>query len=265
MNKPELAASDLTLFVSWQDPVSRLWHVVGRLTRARGEYRFTYTRGAKASRFFVPFGQMAQLDTEYRSRELLPLFSNRVLPKSRPDYDEYLQWLELSPLDADPLVVLGRTGGLKTTDSLSMYPVPKPDIEGNYRVLFFCHGLRHVAEPALQRILQLQRGDRLYPMLDVQNANDHHAIALRSDAPAALLGYCPRFFVRDFATLARVTKDAASISVIRVNNDAPIQLRLLCEFRSLWPDNFSPCEGDEFKSLAKNTPDEGRQAHNGLG
>jgi hypothetical protein len=259
MNKPELAAGDLTLFVSWQDPISRLWHVVGRLTRTRGEYRFSYTRGAKASKSFVPFGQLTQLDTEYRSRELLPLFSNRVLPRSRPDYDEYLRWLELSSVDADPLVVLGRTGGLKTTDSLSIYPLPKPDVEGNYRVLFFCHGLRHVAEPALQRILNLQRGDCLYPMLDVQNANDRDAIALRSDAPAALLGYCPRFFARDFATLLHATNDAASISVIRVNNDAPIQLRLLCEFRSLWPDNFWPCQGDEYKSLAKNLSDENVQ------
>lgn len=255
MNKLDLASSDVTLFVFWQDPLSRRWHVVGRLTRAREEYRFVYTRGAKASKLFVPFGRMTQLDKEYRSRDLLPLFSNRLLPRSRPEYNDYLRWLELSSADADPLLILGRTGGLKSTDSLSMYPLPQRDGEGNYRVLFFCHGLRYIAETALERIATLETHDRLYPMLDVQNAKDSQAVALRSGDPATFLGYCPRFFAQDFRTLLTKRNSAVAISVIRVNRDAPMQFRLLCEFKSSWPDDFRPCQGDEYEPLADATVD----------
>lgn len=251
MNKPELTKTEGTLFVFWQDPINRRWHVVGRLTRLGGEYRFAYTRGATASPRFIPFGRMSNLNAEYRSTDLLPLFSNRILPRSRPEYFDYLRWMALDASDADPLTVLGRSGGLKSTDSLAIYPLPTRDEDGEYRVLFFCHGLRYSAENALARIAQLGVGDRLYPMHDMQNPMDQQAIALRSDDPAAFLGYCPRFFARDFRTLLQRRRASASITVVRVNTDAPIEFRLLCEFRSPWPAGFHPCDGEEYEVLAE--------------
>src|SRR5579864_5897436 len=158
MNRYEVARDELALFVSWQDPTSRRWHVVARLKREQGEYRFTYTKGALASNNFTPFGRMTDLRQEYRSAELLPLFSNRVLPRSRPEYLEYLEWLALNPSNADPLVILARTGGLRSTDSLSMYPMPTKSSNGEYRVVFFCHGLRYIPDMALDRISELKAG-----------------------------------------------------------------------------------------------------------
>lgn len=229
--------------------MNRRWHAVGRLTRFGGEYRFAYTHGATVSPRFIPFGRMSNLAAEYRSTDLLPLFSNRILPKSRPEYFDYLRWMALDSTDADPLTVLGRTGGLKSTDSLATYPLPTRGEDGDYRVVFFCHGLRYSAENALARIAELSVGDRLYPMHDMQNPKDQEALALRSDDPAAFLGYCPRFFARDFHVLLQKRSASASVSVMRVNADAPIEFRLLCEFRSPWPAGFHPCAGGEYEVL----------------
>jgi len=85
------------LFVAWQDPKTRSWVPVGRLTRDDDLFRFEYTRGAEdMGADFQPFGAMKDLYSSYVSEALFPLFSNRVLPKSRPEYKTYLQWLGMS-------------------------------------------------------------------------------------------------------------------------------------------------------------------------
>lgn len=84
------------LFVAWQDPASRSWAPVGRLTREGEFYHFVYTRGATEVPNFMPFGRMTDLDAEYVSTELFPLFANRVLSRTRPEYQDYLRWLGLS-------------------------------------------------------------------------------------------------------------------------------------------------------------------------
>jgi len=67
-----------TLYVAWQDPETRGWSPVARLSHRDGLYRFEYTKGAKNQRF-VPFGRLTKLDQVYYSYELFPLFANRLL------------------------------------------------------------------------------------------------------------------------------------------------------------------------------------------
>jgi HIRAN domain-containing protein len=240
----------LMLFIYWQDTSTRLWHVVGRLTRMNNVYSFVYTRGALVSKRFIPFGRMTDLYQEYQSDELFPLFSNRLLQKSRPEYRQYLVWLAVADHDPDPLMMLARSGGTRVTDNLSMYPAPVPDENGDYHVTFFCHGIRYVLEAVLNRIQQSLPGDRIYPLHDLQNEWDEQALALRTRDPATLIGYCPRYFAKDFRTVIS-RSDTARFYIKRINHDAPIEYRLLCEFVSEWPEGFTPCTGGEFEPLAK--------------
>lgn len=250
----------ITLFIYWQDPDSRRWHVVGRLSRTDDLYRFVYTKGALQSKRFIPFGRMTDLHGEYQSRELFPLFANRVLQPSRPEYADYLKWLAVDQLKPDPLMLLARTGGTKVTDSIAIYAQPSPDAEGRYRVMFFCHGVRYVLEHALQRIDALSAGDPLYPMHDMQNPWDKQALAVRTDDPAALVGYCPRYFAKDFRALIRKRPREARLTVARVNHRAPLQYRLLCEFRSPWPEDFRACQDREYQPLAPRSAHEKKSA-----
>src|SRR3954463_2868057 len=101
-----------TVYVAWQDPKSRDWYPVGRLTH-NGKYRFVYTEGAAVSPDFLPFGRMTDLNVAYESDNLFPLFANRLLPKSRPEYSDYLRWLDVDEDDPlSPLAILSRSGGL---------------------------------------------------------------------------------------------------------------------------------------------------------
>ena len=239
------------LFIAWQDTKSRRWAPVGRLTRENGLYRFVYTRGAEEMPDFHPFGRMQDLHKAYQSEELFPIFANRILAKNRPEYQDYLKWLGLSEAQYDAFEELARTGGLRATDSLEIFPCPDPTSEKNYNVYFFCRGLRHQHEENQARARQLKTGEQLYLMQDLQNPYDDMALLMRTGDPITLVGYAPRYYSAEFTQLIKSNgPDKVRVTVEQVNNDAPEQYRVLCKLLSPWPVNFSPCAKEQFKALA---------------
>jgi hypothetical protein len=81
-------------------------------------YTFAYTKGAEEARQqarFQPLESFPDLLTVYVSEQLFPLFSNRLLPQSRPEYQEFLEWLSVPSSERDPVVILARSGGRKVT------------------------------------------------------------------------------------------------------------------------------------------------------
>jgi hypothetical protein len=220
------------------------------LSFAGNQFTFVYTKGARTAENFVPFGRMNNLDNIYISRELFPFFSNRLLSKSRPEYKEYLEWLNIPVGKDDPLALLARTGGIRGTDSILVFPCPEPSSDGKYRVHFFSQGLRYSPENALVSVGSLQPGAQLFLLLDVQNEFDELAIVLRTDKPPIFVGYVPRYFAADFRFLLfSSSRRSVKVLVERVNHDAPVQLRLLCSISADWPEDFNPCSSELFEPL----------------
>lgn len=239
------------LFVAWQDMKTRNWAPVGRLTHEDGFYRFVYTRGAEVFPEFRPFGVMQDMHSAYKSEELFPIFANRILAKNRPEYSDYLKWLGLSEARYDELEELARTGGLRATDTLELFPCPEPTAGESYEVYFFCRGQRHLHAENQERARQLKPGERLYLMQDLQNPHDPMALLMRTAEPVTLAGYAPRYYSAEFTQLIKSTgPDQVRVTVEQVNLDAPVQYRVLCKLTSPWPTNFSPCATSEFQSLA---------------
>jgi hypothetical protein len=247
------------LYVAWRDPENRGWFPVGRLSFDGEVYRFVYTKGARKSPHFIPFGRMEDLDVVYESHELFPLFANRLLSKKRPEYQDFLRWLGIPAGQDDPLKLLARTGGIRETDTLAVFPCPERREDNTYCMQFFSHGLRYLSAGAIERVHNLHPAERLYLMLDPQNAHDPWAVMLRTDDPIALVGFCPRYFVQDFRfLLERCDPKAVQVVVMRVNPDAPTQLRLLCRLTALWPEGFRPCAEESYEPLAQ------PESHNAL-
>lgn len=238
------------LFVAYQDVDTRSWTPVGQLTRDAGYYRFVYTKGAERPEFRT-FGRMDDIKARYVSEKIFPLFSNRLLPKSRPEYAEYLRWMGLTVAEHNELEELARTGGQRATDSLELIPYPEPTLDNRYEVFFFCRGLRHLPEYAQKRTLQLQAGERLYLLKDVQNNYDRFALMLRTDDPVITIGHVPKYYTEDFSKLMDLLGDTNNVQVTveRVNPEAPTRYRLLCKLSAPWPEDFLPCSSEEFTSL----------------
>jgi len=238
-----------SLIVVWQDPISREWIPIGILRRTEEGYVFVYTAGAQCAENFSPFPRMADLKQRYVSPELFPVFANRLMRPSRPDFQDYLHWFGLE--EDDPMLILARSEGIKATDGLQVYPCPEPTTENLYEVYFFCHGIRYMPEAEQLRVSQLKFGESLYPMHDFANDHDPNALALRTSDPPSLIGYVPRFLAGDFRNVLMSVKSTMhGIVVLRVNPDAPIQFRLLCKISVPWPKNFSAFSGSLFEPLA---------------
>ena len=237
------------LLVAWRsESGTRGWGPVGRLEYDGSVYRFVYTRGARTLEGFRPFPQMENLEEIYESAELFPLFANRLLPKSRPEYEAFLRWGDFDPDNPpDPISLLGVTEGIRQTDSVEVFPCPVPDNMGCYLNKFFAHGLRWLPAQAHDRIARLQVNEPLYMMADFFNETDRQAVALRTNEERMLIGYVPRYLAHDVWNLVQGCElDFIQLTVKRVNRDAPQQQRLLCQMNACWPEGFQPCKDDSF-------------------
>ena len=247
-----------TLFLVWRNPKDNRCLPVGRLSRVAGGFEFVYTKGAIAPDF-QPFMPFPDLNTIYVADELFPLFLNRVPPSSRPDYSQYLEWLNFPSDPNDPIALLARSGGRRATDAFEVFPCPEKDKDGLYHIHFFVHGIRHLPEPSINRILALRERERLLLAYDFQNPHDPHAIMLRThesnesfEADRFLVGYCPRYLLGDALELiSNCGPETVVVTVERLNlPPAPLQLRLLCNLTACWPEEFQPFTDEMYQPIS---------------
>lgn len=240
------------LFLAWQDPGSRLWFPIGRLQFDAGQYSFVYIKGAKDAEKksgFQPLPSFPEFDKSYQSENLFPLFANRVMRPSRPDYKNYLEALNIPPETDDPIVILARNGGKKATDHLEVFPCPESDKNGLYHIHFFIHGLRYRSSAAIERVDTLKSHEQLYLMHDIQNVHDSLALALCTN-DGHFIGYCPRYLVEDIHVLLKQDPQLVNVHVERVNPaPTPIQHRLLCNMTARWPSDFKPFLSNQYQPL----------------
>ncbi|RQZ89941.1 hypothetical protein DF053_08840 [Burkholderia cepacia] len=230
-----------TLFVATQQSSTREWVPVARLDRDADGFRLVYTRGAMRAEGFRPFGRMDDLHGVYRSTDLFPLFANRVLTRSRPEFSNYFRWTGL-PTDFkdDPLQILAITGGLRGTDPIEVFPLPERTSDGRLRIDFFVRGMQYFASPNVEAANLLQAGTRLYMMHDLQNEYDRYALCLRTGDPAYLLGYLPKYYTHDVCRLLEADAGDVRVTVKQVNSGAPLSMRVLCSLDAPWPEDFEP-------------------------
>lgn len=242
-----------TLFLAWQDPNSRSWFPIGRLTFDGTIYQFVYTQGVKEAQDrcgFQPLLSFPRWDEVYRSTHLFSVFSNRLMPRSRPDFSTFIQWLNIPQQEYDPIAMLARSGGQKQTDTLTVFPSPAPDEQGLYHLHFFSHGLRHLPQCAIERINRFESGEKLWLAHEFQNTFDCKALTLNTE-DHHIVGYCPRFLNSDIFELLRRNHSLVEVRVERVNRSpTPLQFRLLCNLTAPWNDENRLFSSPEYQPLS---------------
>jgi hypothetical protein len=237
------------VFLAWQSPDTRGWHVVGALTQTHQGYEFHYTKGAAAAGdSFIPFSGMEDINKSYVSEELFPLFHNRLLSSKRPEYPSFIKWLGLSEEDATPINILARSGALRGTDQLQMFHRIHVNNSGSFEHFFFLHGLSYLNKSAQKRVESLLIGERLFLCLDCQNIHDEHAVIVRADKPAEIIGYCPRYLAKDINFLLDISSEV-TVTVEKTTKDAPTNYQLMCKVSGKLKENC-------LSKLPLPTPDE---------
>jgi len=255
-----------TLFLAWQDPISRFWFPIGRLTFDQGIYQFIYTQGVKEAQeksAFKPLSSFPRLDEIYTSHQLFPVFANRLMSRSRPDYSSFIEWLNIPNDENDPITILARSGGERETDTLAVFPCPEVDELGQYHLYFFSHGLRHLPTSAIERINQFEPREKLWlahascfksgdpPNAlahEFQNPYDSQALILNTE-DHYIVGYCPRYLLAEVFELLRHNSNL-EVQVERVNKPpTPLQFRLLCKMSVDVQDDFRPFSSSQYQPL----------------
>lgn len=241
------------LFLSWQQPDN--WWPVGRVSRDGADFVFSYTEGASsaAAAGFRPLSGFPEFDQVYRSSTLFPILRNRLPPRSRPDYGDFVDWLDLPRDEQDPLVLLARSGGQRETDRFEVFSAPDPQSDGNHRATFFLQGLRYGSREAKDEVARLEAGDEL--ALEAEPGNPGNALAIRilARASGVHIGFVPRYLCTDLHAL--IASPAVRVRVRRLNSvPAPVQFRVLCDLDARWPPGFAPLAGPEFRAIAALPP-----------
>lgn len=190
---PSPAVSTHSLLVTWQNPETRTYFLMGHLRQTpHGPYEFTYFPGIDQQPGFRAIPGFPDTAATYSSTVLFPLFSSRLMSVRRPDRKD---WLDSHGLDEDAsdLTVLGRSLGRRVADRFEFYPEPEIDMAAKTVVAEVpLHGLRHHPE-GLTAIddARLHTGDILEVVPEPHNAHDARALGVcLSDGTK--IGFVPR-------------------------------------------------------------------------
>lgn len=242
-----------SIYLAWRaHDEYKTWAPIGRLDRwGKNLYFFSYTKGARQVGF-KPFSGMENIEAVYRSDKMFSMFTNRLLDSKRPEYQSVLSWSGFDDeIHPDPLAILEVTEGRRSTDYFEVFPLPIPDNTGLYKFRFFLHGIEKLSGLSKERVEKLQSGERLLCMLDVQNSYDSNAVALRTEDDRQIVGYLPRYLAQDFSKLSTECGfEYVSFEVKRLNCDAPLQFRVLCDLQACWPKEYVPFQAEVFESIA---------------
>ena len=243
-----------SLFLAWQDTgTTRAWFPIGRLDAdvQRSSYHFGYTHGAERAAQeagFTPLLSFPNFNNSYESSELFPLFRNRVVGSDREDFRDYLQQLDL-PEGADPITILGVSGGTRQTDNLEVFPKLERRRDGSFVCRFFLHGSRHVHAIAHSRMDTLKNGELLQVSLELNNPATGTALQLES-VDYVMLGWTPRYLVFDLIKAIVESPTQVAAHVVRVNPaPAPSNQRVLVELEGSLPADYEPMSGSDFQLL----------------
>lgn len=246
-----------SLFLAWQDAgSSRAWFPIGRLDADLSAPRFVfgYTHGAERAAAVAglrPLESFPDFGRTYESKELFPLFRNRVMEPSRRDFSEYLRQLDLTPDEANEIAILSVTGGERQTDNLQVFPKIERQKDGTFCCRFFLHGVRHTPDTAQAAITGLKPGDTLRIAMELNNPATTRALQVETD-DYHMIGWAPRYLIDDLKQAIDESPDAVVGRVVRVNPaPAPTNQRILVELTGRIPEGHSLMSGSDFQLIAR--------------
>lgn len=239
------------LFVAWRDPATGQIIPIGMLLQRRHgdatSYSFAYLKIAETLDGFHPLAGLPDLHQRYDSPALFPVFANRLMPRDRADYPDYLGRLDLG-VDADPFEVLGRSNGARATDRIEVFAAPELTADGRASSLFFVRGIRHL-DRASEAVDRLQVGQTLVIVDDPDNEMNGRALLLAGDDRVPV-GWIPDYLVEHIHELRQWNGDDPTVTVEHLNGpDTAPHMRVLCRVVAPWPTGYEPFHSIEFQPV----------------
>jgi len=223
-------AGRLEYRVIWQEQPSRAFVHVGWLEFTGDSFVFTYTDEAKSNPSFEPFPPFPRFDDAYRSQELFPFFSVRIISAADPDFEAAVDALGLTREQATPAELLARSSAASPHDTIQVIPEPTELPDGSLVRKFLVSGVRHANERQPERtsqaIEQLVPGTEL--RLIAEPSNPANPLALQLAAGQTVVGWVPDYLLDEIHGYLDWSRDLL-FEVDRANGpEVSWHFRLLC-------------------------------------
>lgn len=231
-NGPKTISDVSSLLVTWQNPASRRYYLLGALQFSEETYRFSYYQHLKHDSGFRPIPGFPDLKKHYESAVLFPIFSSRLMSAKRLDRPKWLASLGLEETSSD-LLVLSRSLGRRLADNFELLAEPEVDLTlRQMTALAPIHGLRyHDRGQDYVRAGKLAPGDELIIQHESENSADPRAL-LVSTASNITLGYIPRPLL-DYVEGIGMPAERISASVTYVNPERA-EIHQQIQIRAVW-------------------------------
>ena len=219
-----------------------------RCTATGDSYKFVYLKAAEQFKGFRNLPGLPDMHRVYESDRLFAVFRNRIMPRRRPDYGEFLQKLNLD-LETDPFEVMIRSEGWRATDRVEVFAHPERTPQGDLTTLFFVRGIRHI-EGAAEAVDEVRKGDELELQDQPDNPVNRRAVIVNTRT-GHRVGWVPDCLVemihdlRDLQATPKVTAEHVNSADV-----AAPHMRLLCRLQAPWPKSYEPLHGPEYQPIA---------------
>ena len=216
--------------IIWQDSTTRALVHVGWLEYTGAWFEFSYTDEARRHERFTPFPAFPNLDESYRSAELFPYFSVRLIGVADLNYEAVMDAIGLSGRDATPAELLALAPDSQH-DTIQVVPEPTEAADGTLRRTFLVSGFRYADEvtdgEATRAVDRLEGGDVLE--LAPEPTNPHSPRAILVVAGATQVGWLPDYLVEEVHAYTAAGR-RVEVAVERANGpDVPSHVRLQCQ------------------------------------
>jgi hypothetical protein len=224
----ETLPQDKSLLVSWQNPETRTYVLLGRaVEHINGTYTFQYFPGVEKNPNFRAIPGFRDVTRTYESTVLFPFFSGRIMSHRRPDRDEWLHKLGLAS-NAAPFEILARSFGKRVADTYEMFAEPEVDLDADsLRFLVPVHGLKYQSAEARELVDygRLKEGAILRVVAEPNNSADARAQAVFAET-GDQLGYVPAPVLDYVEILGQSGSFAAQVTAVNPSSDG-LHLRVL--------------------------------------
>ncbi len=216
--------------VVWQDPDSRGFKQIGWLRFGGGQYTFSYTDEARETDSFQPFPSFPSLTDLYKSKELFPFFSGRVMSATSPDFEELTNALGLTRETTTPVELLALGQADSPHDTIHVVPEPIEHENGTSERTFLVSGVRHANEDDPDSVgalvAALEAGALLELRREPTNPKNPRALQLATDD--VVVGWVPDYLLDEVHGHLGAQRDLR-FAVVKANGSAtPWHLRLSC-------------------------------------
>ncbi|WHZ32737.1 HIRAN domain-containing protein [Desemzia incerta] len=188
-----------SLWLVWQNPITRLNYHVATLSYTDNKYEFSYTWKSESGQKvkdalengYMLHPSFPELQKNYVSNKLFAAFDRRLPSDIRKDYNQILEELNLNTRSTQ-MELLEQTRGKLSNDSYS-FEKPLKLIDDKLKTSFFVNGMRYQQNLPSNWKEIIETTNIITLKLEPENPVDNNAVAVYAGM-GIKLGFVPRFY-----------------------------------------------------------------------